>query len=101
MNVTNLTFNPLDLATYNPACFSEFSKYESFCTDFRVDIISSVSQRFKIALALTFILYCFMIYVKYSNPKFVESTIWKEYIASRLDFFTLMIFLCTIALMFL
>lgn len=99
-NYTNLVTGRDNASFYNPSCIDELQKMATKCTDFKAQVINTVHQRFLIGMIVTFILFAFIIYVKYDKPKFSQTEFYKKHIEYRIDFFTLMIFIITISLLF-
>jgi len=85
---------------YNPSCIAEMEKFEKFCTDFQIEVINSVSIRFKISLLLMIAVMTFKLYVQYSKPKFSQTEFYKKYVAFRIDFIIAILMIITIGLMF-
>jgi hypothetical protein len=99
LNIT--TYNPLDLATYNPGCYDELSKFAESCTQFKADVINQIGLRFKITIIILVTLIILYMYIKYGKPKFSTTEFYIKYLAFRLDFIIMLITLITITFMFL
>jgi ADP-heptose:LPS heptosyltransferase len=101
INTTNLTFsNFQDQMLYNPSCLKEMERFSQFCTDFRIDIINSVTTRFKIIIFLLVILITIKIYIDNKQPKFSQTQFYQEKVKYRIDFIIMITAICTIGLMF-
>ena len=103
LNATNLTFTEFnDLSLFNPSldCTREWAVCQKMISEFKVEIINTVSTRFKIALTLLTILIIYKLYTEYSKPKFSQTIFYKEKIAYRIDFILMITLICLIGLMF-
>lgn len=100
MNFTplNQTANIYDTATYNSGCITEINKILDECTKFKADVLSTMSNRFKIAVIILIVLILVRFFLEYSKYKDNPTII---FILARLNWVLIVTALCTIALMFL
>jgi hypothetical protein len=99
-NFTNFVTNRDNFSFNNPVCDKELNALAKYCSDFKVEVINTINTRFKTGLIISFILYSFIIYVHLKQPKFSQTEFYKNQIEFRLYFFTWVIFLITLGLMF-
>lgn len=96
-NITNQTLNFDQNMMYNPSCITEMEKYDKFCTDFKANVISTMSSKVKLALIffITLIILQFLI-----NHVLKLNDETKLFLNKRIEWALIVTALCTIALMF-
>jgi hypothetical protein len=99
MNITNnITIDLYKDALYNPSCIAEMEKFQSFCTNFRVMVINSVTARFKIALFMLIFFVILRFIIDYTNLRDTNFFIVNKF---HIDWIIMLLAIFTIALMFL
>jgi hypothetical protein len=81
---------------YNTGCIDEINKIIEDCTEFKAQVLQSVSTRFKVAVIMMITLIIIRFFLEYSN----WNSEWKVFIIKRLDVALIVTALVTIAMFF-
>lgn len=97
---TNLTYNPQELALYNPSCIKEMETFQKFCLEFKANVIETISTRFKICVIILVVLIFLRMYLYYHKPAFTQTEWYQKRVEYRIDFIIMIVALITIAYLF-
>lgn len=97
MNNT-IAFDINNNSYFNPGCADELRKMATDCTEFKAQVLSTMSTRFTIAVIILVSLIILRFILQYSN---YSDTEMGKFIIKRIDWALIVTALCTIAIMFL
>lgn len=102
LNISNQTLDINELTLYTPSvdCTREWEVCQKMIDNFKADIISTVNNRFKIALILFTLLMIYKLWIDYGEPEFSKTRFYAIHIRYRIDFITYLVLFCMIGLLF-
>ena len=85
---------------FNTGCIDELNKMTAKCTNFKAQVVSSISHNFQLTIILLLIFVAYKIFIEYSKPKFSQTEFYQKKIVYRIDFIIMILVIITIAFFF-